>query len=271
MKIRGDNLSIDESVFEIDCNEVCAKIEQAIRDYVENAKVKGVVIGLSGGIDSSVVAAITVRALGKDKVLGLILPNSNLDDSFENDARELAEQLGIEVKKISIADLEKTFKTSVGEELAENKLVVGNAMARFRMILLYAFSNYLNYLVVGTSNKTEILVGYITKYGDGGADFEPCGELYKTQIRTLAKYLGIPEAIILKPPTAGLWEGQTDEGELGITYELLDKILYLIDKGLTKDQIAEELDIEGIVVNEIMKMIKRSEHKRKMPPVFDYK
>lgn len=264
-------MSIDESAFEIDCNLVCTKIEQAIREYVDNAKVKGVVIGLSGGIDSSVVAAITVRALGKDKVLGLILPNSNLDETFESDARGLAEQLGIKIKKISIADLEKTFKTSIEEELAENRLVVGNAMARFRMIILYAYANYHNYLVVGTSNKTEILVGYVTKYGDGGIDIEPCGELYKTQIRMLAKHLEIPEAIILKPPTAGLWEGQTDEGELGITYELLDKILYLMDKGLTKDQIVEELDIEGIVVNEIMKMVQRSEHKRKMPPIFDYK
>ncbi|NHJ03823.1 MAG: NAD+ synthase [Candidatus Heimdallarchaeota archaeon] len=264
-------MTFNASIFDIDCKEVCEIIEHAIRDYVEKSKTKGVVLGLSGGIDSSVVAALAIRALGKDRVLGLLLPNANLDPSYEKDARKLAEQYEIEIKKISIADFVNILIDKVDEDVANNKLVIGNAMARFRMVLLYAYANHMNYLVIGTSNKTEILVGYLTKYGDGGIDFEPCGELYKTQIRLIAKYLEIPEEIILKPPSAGFWDGQTDEGEIGITYEMLDRILYGFEMGYTKEQIIAELDIEGIVVNEVEKMIIRSEHKRKMPPIFNYK
>lgn len=255
--------------FEIDCEAVCKKIEQSIQNYISNSKTNGVVIGLSGGIDSSVVAAIAVRALGKDKVLGFILPNEKLHQSFEDDARILAKQLGIKVKKIALADLVNAFKMNVDEDMVKNNLVVGNAMARFRMVLLYAYANYLNYLVIGTSNLTEIMVGYVTKYGDGGVDFEPCGALYKTHIRILAKYLNIPEAIITKPPTAGLWDGQTDEGELGITYELLDKILLAQAKEFSREEIISTLKIDEAVVIKVEKMVAKSEHKRKMPPIFE--
>ena len=149
--------------FEIDCESICKKVETYIQEFVKSSKTKGVVVGLSGGIDSAVATALAVRALGKRNVLALILPNAKLDPAYEKDARKLATQLGLEVKKIPISDLVDSFKTSVGEELSKERLVIGNAMARFRMILLYAYSNYMNYLVLGTSNKTEILVGYVTK------------------------------------------------------------------------------------------------------------
>ena len=262
-------MQLHPAVFDIDCEATSKKIEKFIQEYVAQSKTKGVVVGLSGGIDSSVTAAIAVRALGKENVLGLILPNANLAQHYEDDARILAKQLGITVKKVSIADFVSAFKKNVDEELSSNKLVLGNAMARFRMIINYAYANYYHYLVLGTSNKTEIMVGYVTKFGDGGVDFEPCGGLYKTQIRLMAKYLNIPKSIIEKPPSAGLWNGQTDEGELGITYDLLDLILYGIEHKLNAEAIAKELQIEKTVVEKVLAMIAKSEHKRHIPPVFE--
>jgi NAD+ synthase len=234
---------------------------------IEKSKTKGLIIGLSGGIDSSVCAALAVRAIGKDKVLGLIEPNAKLDPAYEADARKLAEQLGIEVKKIAITDMLAAFVSNADVEIAKNKLALGNVMARLRMVINYAYANHLNYLVLGTSNKSEIMVGYITKYGDGGVDFEPCGDLYKTHIRILAPYLNIPEEIITKPPSAGLWDGQTDEGEMGITYETLDKILLAKEKGFTKEQIINDFKIGEKLIDIVDKMIKNSEHKRNMPPI----
>ncbi len=263
-------MGLDSSAFDIDCDIISAKVELFVKEYVENSKTKGVVVGISGGIDSAVSVALAVRALGKEKVLGLILPNAALDPKYEKDARELAKQLGIEVKKIPIVEMVEAFKGSVDKELLEAKLIVGNVMARSRMVLLYAYANHLNYLVLGTSNKTEILVGYTTKYGDGGADFEPCGGLYKTHIYTLAKYLDIPEDIIAKPPSAGLWDGQTDEGELGITYELLDKVLLGFEKEYSHEKIAEELEIDNSLVKKVEQMVKKSEHKRNMPPILNF-
>ena len=263
-------MGLNSAAFEIDCEKTSAIVEKYIKDYIEQSNTEGVVVGISGGIDSAVSTALAVRALGKERVLGLILPNEALDPKYEKDARELAEQLGIEVKKIPIAEMIKAFKNSIDDELLENKLVIGNAMARSRMVLLYAYANHKNYLVLGTSNKTEILVGYITKYGDGGVDFEPCGGLYKTQIRALAKFLQIPEDIITKPPSAGLWDGQTDEGELGITYELLDKVLLGFEKELSYEDIANELEVDVSIIQKVEKMVKRSEHKRHMPPVLEF-
>ncbi|MHA1124418.1 MAG: NAD+ synthase [Candidatus Heimdallarchaeota archaeon] len=264
-------MTLDESSFEIDCEDICSKVEQFIQDYISQSKTKGVVVGISGGIDSAVATALTVRAIGKEKVMGFILPSAKLDQSYEDDARKLVKQLGIKVKKISIADLVEAFTKNLDDKIAQNRLAVGNAMARFRMVLLYGYANHKNYLVLGTSNKTEIMVGYFTKYGDGGADFEPFGGLYKTHIRLLAKYLDIPEEIITKPPSAGLWKGQTDEGELGITFELLDKILLgLLERDYTKEQIMEKLEIDSATVEKVQKMITKTEHKRNMPPVLEF-
>jgi NAD+ synthase len=264
-------MALDDTDFEIDCEDVCLKIEQFIQNYIKQSKTEGIVVGISGGIDSAVTTAVAVRAIGKDKVLGLILPSAKLDQSYEDDARKLAEQLGIKVKKIPISDLVEAFTINVDKEIAQNKLAVGNAMARLRMVLLYSYANHKNYLVIGTSNKTEIMVGYFTKYGDGGADFEPFGGLYKTHIRKLAKYLNIPKEIITKPPSAGLWKGQTDEGELGITFELLDKILLgLLERNYSKKQIMNELKIDAATLEKVQKMIQKSEHKRNMPPVLEF-
>jgi NAD+ synthase len=255
--------------FEIDSEKVCKQIELFIQEMIKTSNTKGLIVGLSGGIDSSVCAALAVRAIGKEKVLGLIEPNAKLDPAYEEDARELAKQLGIEVKKIAITDMVAAFISNADVEIAKNQLALGNVMARLRMVVNYAYANHMNYLVLGTGNKTEFLVGYVTKYGDGGVDFEPCGGLFKTQIRLLAKHLNIPEKIIMKPPSAGLWEGQTDEGEMGITYDTLDMILLSKEKGYSKEQILEELKIEESLIDKVDKMIKNSEHKRKMPPILE--
>ncbi|MHA1532538.1 MAG: NAD(+) synthase [Candidatus Heimdallarchaeota archaeon] len=232
--------------FEIDVEKVCKQIDSFIQGMIEISKTKGLIVGLSGGIDSAVCAALAVRAIGKEKVLGFI-----------------------EVKKIAITDMVAAFISNADVAIAKNQLALGNVMARLRMVINYAYANHLKYLVLGTSNKSEIMVGYITKYGDGGVDFEPCGDLYKTQIRILAKHLNIPEEIITKAPSAGLWDGQTDEGELGITYDILDLILLAKDKGYSKEQIIEELQIEEALFDKVDKMIKNSEHKRKMPPILE--
>lgn len=262
-------MTLDRSSFQIDCEAISQKIEQFITDMVKKSGTNGIVIALSGGIDSSVTAALAVRALGKNNVLGLIMPSNVSSSSSENDARKLAKQLGIKVKKTPITELMAAFSATVDQEVTNDRVARGNTMARFRMTILYAYSNHFNYLVIGTSNKSEIMVGYITKYGDGGVDFEPCGGLYKTQIRLLADYLDIPEEIIKKPPSAELWEGQTDEDEMGISYEQLDLVLLGFEKNLSMDQISDELNINRSLVEKVQKMVKRSDHKRSMPPILE--
>jgi len=196
-----------------------------IRKQVQTANKKGVVLGLSGGIDSSCVAVLSKKALGSN-VLGLILPcNSNPMD--EELALKVARKFGIETKKICLSNI---LNGLVSMCLESNDIAKANLKPRLRMAVLYYFANTLDYLVVGTGNKSELCVGYFTKYGDGGVDILPLGGLLKTEVRKLAKELRIPKQIIDTPPSAGLWHGQTDEDELGITYNELDRIINAIEK-----------------------------------------
>ncbi|MDD5120954.1 MAG: NAD+ synthase [Candidatus Omnitrophica bacterium] len=227
------------------------KIISWIKQQVRNAGAKGIVMGLSGGIDSAVVAALCKTAVGKNNLLVLYLPcNSNLQDL--KDAKLIARKLGLKSKLVDISGVYNNFLKILP---GAGSLAKGNLKPRLRMCTLYYFANKLNYLVCGTGNKSELLVGYFTKYGDGGVDILPIADLFKRQVRKLAQELGIPEKIITKPPTAGLWQGQTDEGEMGITYNELDDIL---DKFCNKHiQAASK-----VKVDKIMKMHKNSEHKR---------
>jgi NAD+ synthase len=223
---------------------------------------RGVTLGMSGGIDSSVAATLCCRALGKEKVLALLMPFGH---QSTEDAEAVAEQLGIEYKIINIKPVVDIFtKTS---DFYRKKLPLGNLMARIRMCLLYGAANSQKRLVVGSSNKSELLTGYFTRYGDGGADILPIGGLYKTQVLQLARILELPEKIIRKKPSAGLWEGQTDEGELGISYRKLDLILHeLVDEKKEPDGI----DIQGMKKEEIKRiaeMVEKSGFKRRMPDV----
>lgn len=223
---------------------------------MKTAKAKGVVLGLSGGLDSCVVAVLAKQALGKDKVLALLMPCHSHKSDLE-DAVAFAHKFGI---KTRVVDLTKSYDGLVKSLPVADRMTLANIRPRLRMIVLYYFARKLKFLVCGTSNKSEIMAGYFTKYGDGASDIIPLGDLYKTQVRKLAKELKIPQAIIDKPPTAGLWPGQTDEGEMGITYANLDDILVRIEK--KKKQI-----LPKVKVDKVKKMIQLSEHKRQKPAV----
>ncbi|NJE86079.1 NAD+ synthase [Thermococcus sp. CX2] len=245
----------------LDYDVVIERIVSFIREKVKEASATGVVIGISGGIDSATTAYLAVKALGKEKVLGLIMPYYENGDV--EDAKLVCKNLGIEYKLINIKPIVDEFEKAVSELDVKSK---GNIMARTRMILLYAYANSMNRLVLGTSNRSELLTGYFTKWGDGASDYAPLINLYKTEVWELAKRLGVPEKIIQKKPTAGLWEGQTDEDELGISYKLLDEILWrLVDLKMSKEEIAEELGISLEKVEYVESLVKRSEHKRRLP------
>ncbi len=242
--------------------EVIEKIVYFIKEKVDEANVGGVVVGISGGVDSATTAFLAVKALGKDKVLGLIMPYYENQDV--EDAKLVCETLGINYKIINIKPIVDAFEKNL--DFKPNKITKGNIMVRTRMILLYAHANQYNLLVLGTSNKSELLTGYYTKWGDGASDYAPLINLYKTEVWEIAKRLGVPEKIIKKKPTAGLWIGQTDEDELGISYRLLDEILYrLVDLKMPKEKIAEELNIPIEKIKYVENLIKKSEHKRKLP------
>ena len=246
----------------LDYGKVVEIIEGFIREKVEESKARGVVIGISGGIDSATTAYLARRALGKERVLGLIMPYRHNGDV--EDARIVCSSLGIECREISIKPIVDSFVSQLGFQLDKRSL--GNVMARTRMVLLYAHANARNYLVLGTSNRSEFLTGYFTKWGDGASDYAPLINLYKTEVWEIARFIGVPERIIEKKPTAGLWEGQTDEDELGISYRLLDEILYrLVDLGMEKGRIAEELGISLEKVEYVEGLVRRSEHKRRLP------
>ncbi|ANF22302.1 NAD+ synthase [Thermococcus piezophilus] len=244
----------------LDYDVVIERIVSFIREKVKEASATGVVIGISGGIDSATTAYLAVNALGKEKVLGLIMPYYENGDV--EDAKLVCKNLGIEYKLINIKPIVDEFENAVSELDVKSK---GNIMARTRMILLYAHANSMNRLVLGTSNRSELLTGYFTKWGDGASDYAPLINLYKTEVWELAKRLGVPEKIIQKKPTAGLWEGQTDEDELGISYKLLDEILWrLVDLKMPKEDTAGELGIPLEKVEYVESLVKRSEHKRRL-------
>ncbi|NJE08221.1 NAD+ synthase [Thermococcus sp. M39] len=246
----------------LDYGEVIEKIVSFIREKVNEANANGVVVGVSGGVDSATTAFLAVKALGKEKVLGLIMPYYENQDV--EDAKLVCETLGINYKIINIKPIVDAFEKSLDFE--PDKITKGNIMVRTRMILLYAHANQENRIVLGTSNKSELLTGYYTKWGDGASDYAPLINLYKTEVWEIAKRLGVPEKIIKKKPTAGLWIGQTDEDELGISYKLLDEILYrLVDLKMPKEKIAEELGIPLEKVKHVENLIKKTEHKRRLP------
>lgn len=237
----------------IDIDRTVAEAVNWLKNTVEEAGAKGIVLGLSGGIDSAVVAALTKRAF-PDNTLGIIMPCYSSSEDVEH-AKLVEKALELETHTVVLDDAFDTMKRLVGAKESDPKLAIANIKPRLRMITLYYYAGIHNYLVAGTGNRSEYTVGYSTKYGDGGVDIQPIASFVKTEVKELAAYLGIPEIIITKPPTAGLWENQTDEKEMGMTYEELDN--YILT-GNAADHIKEKVD----------KMNKRSEHKRRTPLVF---
>lgn len=250
------------------------KAQKRIIDFIQNetgkAGVSGAVVGISGGIDSALTATLAVKALGKDRVLGIHMPESSLTPAVDSeDAKILADWLGIEYRTIDISGIITAFMTAVPKSESADRLTRGNLKARTRMSLLYFHANQLNRMVIGTGNKTEILLGYYTKYGDGGVDLEPIGGLYKTEVWELSRRLGIPEPLITKKPSAGLWAGQTDEAELGISYVKVDEVLRMIEGGSEPEKILNKTGVSVEQLNSVTQRIERSEHKRKAPPVLE--
>ena len=233
-----------------------------IRDYVSRAGFDGAVLGLSGGIDSSLVAALACEAIGSEKVVGIMMPvDAEKDATNVNDAKDLAESLGMKHELFELKQAVAAY-----DSLSLDRVALGNLTARLRMVTWYARANQENRIVLGTGNKSELMVGYFTKYGDGGSDMLPIGELYKSNIWDLSNHIGLPEKLVYKAPSAGLWPGQTDEGELGVTYRELDSILFLhIEKGLNEKDIIG-WGIEEEKVEKVMRLMRQSEHKRKLLP-----
>ncbi|MDP2766985.1 MAG: NAD+ synthase [Candidatus Methanoperedens sp.] len=250
---------------EISYPSIKEKLVTFIKNKVQESGASEAVIGLSGGIDSTLTAYLAVEALGSENVLGLLLPEKSITSEQDiDDALEVAKTLGIEHKVIEISLVLQSFSKIITDFDKTNIVASGNLKARTRMCILYYHANLMHRMVVGTGNKTELLLGYFTKYGDGGVDIEPLGGLYKTQVRGLARYIGIPPKIIDKTPTAGLWKGQTDEGELGVPYDTADRILtMLVDE--KKDASAVKKIFSPDHVDRLVGLLRANEHKR-MPP-----
>ncbi len=236
-----------------------------IKGYFEKNKFEKAVIGISGGLDSAVCARLVADAIGKENVHGLIMPLKGLSsEEGVMHAVEFCTFTGIEYSLVFINDFIKEFG-KVGWE--QSKIAEMNTTARVRGVILYNYANSNNALVVGTSNKTEILLGYFTKYGDGAADIEVIGDLFKTEVKELAKFLEISEKIINKVPTAELYAGQTDEEELGVSYDKLDKILkFYADDNFSAEKIIEK-GFDRKIVENVVNRIKLNEHKRSMPMI----
>lgn len=248
----------------IDLEKTRSDIVEFIKSKVSEAKSDGIAIGLSGGIDSTLVAYLACEAVGSENVLGIIMPSTTTPAEDRIHGIQIAQHLEIDYKEIAIDSILNEFLSVT--QLDNDNLAIGNLKARIRMSTLYYYANYKNYLVIGTGNKSEILIGYFTKHGDGACDMEPIGDLYKNEVFKLSEYLNIPTEILNKPPRAGLWENQTDEDEIGMSYDLLDKLLYLYtEKDMKNTEIAQKLDISVDDVNMIITTVKRSEHKSKVP------
>lgn len=246
----------------IDLNKIEQILVDFVREEVTKSGFKKVVLGLSGGIDSAIVAYIAAKALGPENVLGIMMPYKSSSKESVEHAKLVIKDLGIDSKLIEITPMVDAY-FSMEPEISNMRK--GNKMARERMTILYDYSAKLNALVLGTSNKTEILLGYSTQFGDSASALNPIGDLYKTHIWELSKHMGVPFELIEKKPSADLWEGQTDENELGFSYLMADQILYrMIDERKSVTTLIEE-GYDKEIIEKIEKKIKFSQYKRKLP------
>jgi NAD+ synthase len=232
------------------------KITTWLKGYAAQAGCDGYVVGLSGGIDSACTAALCRRAVGAN-VLGVLMPCHGSTEDAEM-AYLVAEAFDLQTIVVDLGPVFDVLVAALPADLSE--MAMANIKPRLRMATLYALAQTHNYLVAGTGNKSELMAGYFTKYGDGGVDVEPLGDLYKWQVRDLGRELGVPQPIIDRPPSAGLWPGQTDEGEMGLTYDELDAALAAIEAGRTGV-------IEPALLARVRRMIAGAAHKLAMPPV----
>ncbi|WP_137287965.1 NAD+ synthase [Natronorubrum halophilum] len=241
-------------------------ITDFIRERVDTAGAEGVVLGLSGGIDSTLTAELAVEALGAENVHGLVLPATVSSGENMSDAERVAQDLEIGYDVIEIESVIDSLLAAY-PEAEEDREAVGNARARVRAVLNYLVANHEQRLVLGTGNRSEAAVGYFTKYGDGAVDCHPIGNLYKAQVRQLARHVGVPEDLAAKTATAELWADQTDEDEMGVSYKTLDSILAThVDGPLSVAATCRLLEVDAETVEKVRGMYERSEHKRRVPP-----
>jgi NAD+ synthase len=241
-------------------------IIEFIRLEVSRAQSHGVVLGLSGGVDSSVAVSLATKALGNQKVLGLILPDKKVSEQKDIcDAVDIAKLLDIKYQIIDITEIKQKYI----DLLPVEKIPLGNLTARIRMTLLYYYANLYNKLVLGTSDKSEMMIGYFTKFGDGASDLLPLADVYKTQVRKLGTYLNVPQTILLKKSTPSLWRNQTAENEIGMEYEKIDNILKYIEENNSsisnKDLVKKGLNKKDVEF--IQNLVLKNIHKKKLPKI----
>ena len=245
--------------------ETVTRLERFLTTHLEEAGARCLVVGMSGGLDSSVTVALCARALGGRRVLGISLPEKETrNEKALEDARLVASKYRIRFKILDITPIAGASRTALDTKAASG-VPWGNVKARLRAMVLYYFANSEHGLVVGTGDKSEIMLGYFTKFGDGACDILPLADLYKTSVRNLAKHLGIPERIRVKASSPELWPGQIAEKELGLSYEKLDRILWGLERWMTPEEIVEEIGLKLVLVRKVRERWMRSEHKRRPP------
>jgi len=236
-----------------DARKLIDAVEKWMSRIISASGAGGAVVGLSGGIDSAVAAALLKGALGAERVLTVYMPCRSIPLDGEH-ARLTADALGVKMLTVDLSETYDVYRRTIAQVMEPSALAAANIKPRLRMITVYSIAQTLGYLVCGTGNKDELTVGYFTKYGDGGSDFMPLADLTKAEVRAIAREVGVPSPVIEKPPSAGLWEGQTDEQEMGLSYDVLDAYV----SGLPVDEESRR---------EIERRRRISEHKRKMPPI----
>ena len=251
---------------DINCEKIEPKIIKFIQNNINNIHLRGAVVAASGGIDSAVTLHLTVKAVGAENVTVITMPERDITP--ERDIMDVmlhCEQLNLTCNTVDITPILHVMQQSLPNYDHKDRIASGNIRSRMRMIIAYHYANKEHKMVMGTSNKTELLTGFFTKYGDGGVDLMPLADLYKHNIRQLAKYLKIPQNIIDKTPSPGFYVGQTDEAELGCDYNTVDLIVHLWEKGHINSEISDKLNIPIQTVNSIIHRIKANEHKRRLP------
>jgi NAD+ synthase len=263
--LEGTTVDLRLSTTELDAHR--EHITSFITDTVDEAGADGAVLGLSGGIDSTLTAHLAVEALGEDRLHGLVMPSDVNRSENMSDAERLAELLDIEYDVIDIQPVVDAFVDAAPAGVADDRMALGNVRVRTRAVLNYFVANAESGLVLGTGNRSEAMTGYFTKYGDQAVDCNPIGNLYKLQVRQLARHVGVPDDYVEKEPSAGMWEGQTDEEEMGLGYDTLDHVLALhVDGPFSKAATVRTLDVAPETVERVVELVERSEHKRHTPP-----
>lgn len=250
----------------IDCEMTTKNVLKFIQNQVQQSGLDGVVVNVSGGIDSAVALHLAVKALGPDNVMAITIPERDVTpESDITDVMLHCNRLNLTCNTVDITEILHVIRDIMPKYDVTDRITTGNIRSRLRMIVAYHHANMERRLVLGTSNKTELLTGFFTKHGDGGVDLMPLGDLWKYNIKELAKYLEIPENIIKKPPSPGFYKGHTDEDELGMSYDNIDLILHGYELGFTVNEIVGDTGIPMKEVNRILRRVKANQHKRRLP------